>query len=63
MRKAIVGLFAAAMLLGGPTSAWAADVADDQGFCKKQGASSCAGGSECSTAGKQELPKGQAKKC
>ena len=44
-------------------SAHGADVADNQGFCKKQGSSSCAGGSECSTAHISALPAGQQKKC
>ncbi|HLL86889.1 MAG TPA: hypothetical protein VK387_06225 [Thermoleophilaceae bacterium] len=36
---------------------------EDQGFLKKQGPSGGAGQGECSTAGQQELPAGQAKKC
>lgn len=62
MRKGFVALIAA-VTLALPSTALAANVADKQGFCKKQGSSSCAGGSECSTAGRKELPKGQAAKC
>ena len=63
MRKAV--LTAVFLLtLGTSGGALAADVADKQGFCKKQqGSSNCAGGSECSTRGQQELPRGQARKC
>jgi hypothetical protein len=62
MRKAIVSVAAAALMaLSGV--AGAASVADNQGFCKKQGPSSCAGGSECSTKHRQALPNGQEKKC
>lgn len=62
MKKAFVAVTAAALMaLSGV--AGAASVADKQGFCKKQGPSSCAGGSECSTAHRRNLPAGQAKKC
>ena len=62
MRKAIMSVVAVAvMALSGV--AGAASVADNQGFCKKQGPSSCAGGSECSTKHRQSLPAGQEKKC
>ena len=62
MRKAIVTVVAV-VALALPGTASAASVADDQGFCKKQGSSSCAGGSECSTKHRQALPNGQSKKC
>ena len=62
MRKAIMSV-AAVAILALPGVASAASVADNQGFCKKQGPSSCAGGSECSTAHRSNLPAGQAKKC
>ena len=62
MRKAVVtAVFV--LTLGTTGAAFGADVADKQGFCKKQGPSSCAGGSECSTAHRSLLPNGQAKKC
>lgn len=62
MRKAIMTAVAVAvMALSGV--AGAASVADNQGFCKKQGPSSCAGGSECSASHRQNLPAGQEKKC
>ena len=62
MRKAIISVVAVGvMALSGV--AGAASVADNQGFCKKQGPSSCAGGSECSTAHRDDLPNGQSKKC
>ena len=64
LRKTFVGLAAAMMMIAGSGLASAADIADNQGWCKKQqGNSGCAGGSECSTRGQQEAPKGQAKKC
>ncbi|MDQ3939888.1 MAG: hypothetical protein M3238_00875 [Actinomycetota bacterium] len=62
MRKVIVAAVFV-LTLGTTGAAFAADVADNQGFCKKQGSSSCAGGSECSTAHQSRLPRGQAKKC
>lgn len=62
MRKMIVAALAA-VVMAVPGVATAADVADNQGFCKKQGSSSCAGGSECSTRHRAALPGGQAKKC
>jgi hypothetical protein len=60
-----VGSFAVAGALAWPLSgaAFGADVADQQGFCKKQGPSACAGQSECSTAHQEALPAGQQKKC
>jgi len=60
-----VGSLAVAGALAWPLAmgAGAADVADDQGFCKRQGPSDCAGQSECSTAHLQALPPGQQKKC
>lgn len=63
-RTFVLGAFIVGSVLGTSSLAMAEDVADKQGFCKKQqGNSNCAGGSECSTRGKQELPPGQAKKC
>ena len=63
-RKAFVGVAAASMLLIGSGVSMAGDVGDNQGWCKKQqGNSNCAGGSECSTRGREEAPKGQSKKC
>ena len=63
-RKTIVGGFAALMLLATSGIATAGDVGDNQGWCKKQqGSSGCAGQSECSTAGRELAPSGQAKKC
>ena len=62
MRKAIMSVVAVAVMAL-PGVASAASVADNQGFCKKQGQSSCAGGSECSTAHREALPNVQAKKC
>lgn len=64
LRKSLVGVAAVALLMVGSGTAMAGDVGDDQGWCKKQqGNSRCAGGSECSTRGRQEAPSGQAKKC
>jgi hypothetical protein len=65
-RKFVAGMFVVATglgTLGIAAPAHAADVADNQGFCKQQGSSSCAGGSECSTAHIGDLPPGQQKKC
>lgn len=62
MRKAIMSVVAVAVMAL-PATAGAASVADNQGFCKKQGPSSCAGGSECSTRHREALPNGQEKKC
>ena len=62
MRKSFMAV-AAVAILAVPTAASAASVADKQGFCKRQGSSSCAGGSECSTHHREFLPNGQAKKC
>jgi hypothetical protein len=62
MRKVIMSVVAVAVIAL-PGTATAASVADNQGFCKKQGPSSCAGGSECSTNHRQALPNGQEKKC
>ena len=62
MKRAFVAVAATALMaLSGVASA--ASVADNQCYCKKQGSSSCAGGSECSTAHRKDLPNGQAKKC
>jgi hypothetical protein len=60
-----VGSLAVAGALAWPLAgaALGADVADNQGFCKKQGSSACAGQSECSTAHQEALPAGQQKKC
>jgi hypothetical protein len=67
MRKVriTIGALATAGALAWPLvgTASAADVADNQGFCKKQGPSACAGQSECSTAHDDALPAGQRKKC
>ena len=65
MRRIWVVAVAGAMALGvlGLDPASARNVADDQGFCKKQGPSSCAGGSECSGGHILDLPRGIAKKC
>lgn len=67
MRKikgAIAGFFVALFLLGSAGSALAAgDAGDDQGYCKKQGSSSCAGQSECSTSHRENLPPGKRKRC
>ena len=62
-RKTLVGLsLGLVVLLTGVAEA--ASVGDKQGWCKKQqGSSSCAGGSECSTTGRELAPNGQAKKC
>ena len=63
-RKTLIGVSAAAMMLATAGTALAEDVGDNQGWCKKQqGNSNCAGQSECSTRGRQEAPRGQAKKC
>lgn len=63
-RRAFVSIAAAATLVIGGGMAMAGNVGDDQGWCKKQqGNSNCAGGSECSTRGREEAPRGQAKKC
>ena len=62
-RKTIVGAFAAAMLIASSGLAAAEDIGDNQGWCKKQGPSSCAGQSECSTRHREAAPAGQAKKC
>ena len=62
-RKTIVGAFAAAMLIASSGLAAAEDIGDNQGWCKKQGPSSCSGQSECSTRHRQDAPRGQAKKC
>jgi hypothetical protein len=61
-RKTIVASLAALMLLGS-SAAFAADVGDNQGWCKKLGPSSCSGQSECSTNHRADAPRGQAKKC
>jgi hypothetical protein len=63
--KLTMAAFATTAILAWPLAAGAgaADVADNQGFCKRQGSSSCAGGSECSTAHIGDLPAGQQKKC
>ncbi len=64
IRTFVLGAFIAGSVLGISPLALAEDIADKQGFCKtQQGNSNCAGGSECSTRGQQELPRGQAKKC
>ena len=63
-RKSVIGAAAGLMMLATTGAALAEDVGDNQGWCKKQqGNSSCAGQSECSTRGRQEAPRGQAKKC
>ena len=62
-RKTIAGAFAAVMVLATSGLASAADIGDNQGWCKKQGPSSCAGQSECSTNHKDDAPSGQSKKC
>lgn len=62
-RRTIVASLAAMMLLGSSAVASAEDIGDKQGWCKKQGPSSCAGQSECSTRHREDAPKGQAKKC
>lgn len=63
-RRTLIGVSAAVMMLATSGAALAEDVGDNQGWCKKQqGNSSCAGQSECSTRGRQEAPRGQAKKC
>jgi hypothetical protein len=51
------------MVAAGAAPVSARDVADKQGFCKKQGPSSCAGASECSGGHVALLPVGQQKKC
>ncbi len=64
VKSALAGLFAAGMLVASSGVAIAEDVGDKQGWCKKQqGNSRCSGQSECSTRGRQEAPKGQAKTC
>ena len=64
IRMFVLGMFIAGSVVGTSSLAYAEDIADKQGFCKtQQGNSRCAGGSECSTRGQQELPRGQAKKC
>jgi hypothetical protein len=63
-RKTFVSFAVAAMIAS--TAGWAVaeDIGDKQGWCKKQqGSSSCSGQSECSTRGREEAPKGQARKC
>lgn len=64
IRGAIATFFVALFLLGVPATAFAAgDAGDDQGYCKKQGSSGCAGQSECSTAKRDDLPPGKEKRC
>ena len=64
MRRTRIAIAAAAcIMLAGIVPASARDVADKQGFCKKQGPSSCAGASECSGGHIDLLPVGQQKKC
>ncbi len=64
LKSTIASLFAAAMLIATSGVALAEDVGDNQGWCKKQqGNSRCSGQSECSTRGREEAPRGQAKKC
>ena len=64
-RKLTIAAFATTAILAWPLAgvSGAADAADNQGFCKKQGSSACAGQSECSTAHQEALPAGQQKKC
>lgn len=63
-RKSFIGFAAATMIMATSGVALAGDVGDKQGWCKKQqGNSSCSGQSECSTRGREEAPRGQAKKC
>ena len=63
-RKSFIGIAAATMIMATSGIAFAGDVGDNQGWCKKQqGNSGCAGQSECSTRGREEAPAGQAKKC
>ena len=63
--RVTVGALAVAGALAWPLAGTAlgADVADNQGFCKKQGSSACAGQSECAGPHQEALPAGQAKKC
>jgi hypothetical protein len=63
--KLTIAAFATTAVLAWPlaATAGAVSVADQQGFCKKQGPSSCAGGSECSGGHIDALPAGQQKKC
>jgi hypothetical protein len=63
MKRFVAASIVAASVAVFALPAGAADVADTQGFCKKQGSSSCAGQSECSTAHQPALPAGQQKKC
>jgi hypothetical protein len=63
MKRLIAASIVAASVAVFALPASATDVADNQGFCKKQGASSCAGQSECSTAHEALLPPGQQNKC
>jgi len=56
--------FVALFVIGSAGSALGAgDAGDDQGYCKKQGSSACAGQSECSTAHRENLPPGKRKRC
>ena len=64
VRKTLIGLAVAALVAATSGTALAEDIGDKQGWCKKQqGNSRCNGGSECSTRGQEEAPKGQARKC
>jgi hypothetical protein len=64
LRATIAGLTVAAFIVGTAGVASArGDVADKQGYCKKQGSSACAGQSECSTNHQEDLPPGQRKRC
>jgi hypothetical protein len=63
LRRGVTAAAALAALALSPAAAYADDVADDQGFCKKQGSSRCAGQSECSTAKRTRLPGGFEKRC
>ena len=62
-RRFIVAGCASIMLIASSGIATAADIGDHQGWCKKQGPSSCSGQSECSTNHRSDAPSGQAKKC
>ena len=62
-RKMLVGIAVAGMVLATSGIAAATSVGDTQGWCKRQGPSSCSGGSECSTRHQEDAPRGQARKC
>ncbi len=64
IKRLAAGMFVAVFVVGSAGTAFArGDAGDDQGYCKKQGSSHCAGQSECSTAHRENLPPGKRKRC